>query len=212
MINITEETLKRLEALGFETYDYSQANALRFLIKKNLETVLGHDTYSEGDVEIMSLNNGLEVHPNDADSFSIGAIDNTLIFKSDSFNLVITKLANALTSDLSYVQGNDLVREVIDSSDNHFGVKKFVNENQVYSVSAKSLGVVKTGTAMYELSNDANVEKTSFVKRITDAISEANIVRIKEDLNGKDYMAYAQLYSALENKYADLMKSDTISR
>ena len=209
MISVTEETLKRLETLGFETYDYSQYNALKFLIKKNLETVLGHDNYSSEDIEIMMTNKGIDVHPNDADSFQVGAAENTLVFKSEAFNLIITKIANALTSDLTYVKGNDTVREVIDASEKSFGVKKQVNDELAYSVSAKNLGVVKTGTSLYELSQDNVVEKSSFLKRITNALSESNIVKIKEDLNGKDFECYQELYNALENKYAEIMKSDT---
>lgn len=199
MVNITEEIIRRLDSLNYKIYDPILINNLSFLIKNNLEKVIGKDIFEESEVEIILSNGKLIITPSNANSFVVSSNNQNIIFKSDDFNLNIANIGSTTTSDLSYYQNNELINEKMDITENSLSISKKMNDQDIYKVKADYLGSIKTNTREYEFKQIFPSKNENFIERMK------NFFRYYEDRDGEiNYY----LYNILKSKYIEVIEKN----
>ena len=202
MINITNQIMQRLSNLGFETYDHNMNVAVSYFISQNLKEILGKDTYSDEDIEIMMSGKSISIEPNDFDRFSVSVQDDKIVAISDTLLFSIYKFGNKVISDR--MVDNVIYRSV--ASEDECALMRYSDSNLDYDVRAKNIGAVKTGRQLYQLiQNTPKEENTSFLYKIHSVLSNKDVVSIKEDVFNKQQVNYDEIFSVLNTKYSHII-------
>ena len=213
MICISDKIIDIARDLGFVVSDNSLSGALKFIVRKNVVSILGVDDFSDDDINLEPMNNGFKVNIIDGKSILVTNENYHLFMKTDDANVEIIRTVNDdfVSSINKYDVNGVIVSDIFNIFNNSFSYSKSINGCLDLRVSANSIGVIKSGKAMYELTKLFPIEDESLLKKIASAVNGDNIVYIDEDLNGLTANNYSDLYAALNKKF-EFEKNDEKTR
>ena len=206
MVNVTNQIVQRLFELGFESYNNTMRNAISYFVSQNLKEMLGSDTYSDEDIEIILHDKSLSIEPNNADKFTVSVKDGKLVAISDRLLFSISTYGDKVINDR--IVDNIDYRSV--ASEDEFALMKYSDSNLEYDVRAKNIGAVKTGKQLYQLvQNSPKDEKnTSFLYKLQNVLANKDIMAVNSDLYGETSKNYDEIFNKLREKYSDILNED----
>ena len=204
MLNVSAKIIEKAKEMGFEVDNKSYSNAVKFLTRRGVVKLLGTDIIKDEDMDLEPVNGVINLNFVSGETLIVSANETGINFSYGKCRTSITKNSDesGISSSFTYYDKDKLVVDGIGVVNEELSYMRNIDGQLDISVEARPVGAIKSGKALYELVKIYPIEEEkSFLKRIANAVTGDSFVSIEEDIEGKSYDNYVDLFDAMNRKF-----------
>lgn len=202
MVNLTNMILNKL----YEDYriPFRKNEGVSYLLNKYIENTYGASFFNDGFFRISSNDNGLDVIFSSGDIININVIDMQgfdaiFNFNGETIRSGFRFFEGGFNSSITYKENNKLVEDNYCVVEGVFKKYRKENGNNIYVVSAKSIGYYRSDRASYDIVQEyPPVEYNGVVDRLQDLFNSH--YSVNESRIGPSFETYKNLDGLLDLK------------